>query len=111
MVADLLILTAVAVFVVDLSGFSDTLLGIVNGWLRPYGRELHSLRPFTCSLCATWWLGLLYLIIAREFSLVGVGLVALCAFSTTAVANALMLAKDTALALVDFLQRLVDKIR
>lgn len=110
MVKDLLILTAVTVFVVDLSGFSDTLLGWANRIVRPYGRHFSQLKPFTCSLCATWWLGLLYLLIARHFTLTGVGLVALCAFSTTAVANVLMLMKDAALALVDLLQRLVNRI-
>lgn len=110
MVKDLLILTAVTVFVVDLSGFSDTLLGWANRIVRPYGRRFTQLRPFTCSLCATWWLGLLYLLITRQLSIQGVGLVALCSLSTTVAANALMLVKDFALAVLDLLQRMVNRI-
>lgn len=48
----LLYVAMIVVFVVDLSGFSQTVLDIAS---RIKGRRVTSLRPFTCSLCMTWW--------------------------------------------------------
>lgn len=110
MVTDLLIITAVVVFIVDLSGFSDSLLTTANRIVRPYGRKFSSLKPFTCSLCSAWWLGLLYLLVTHRFTIAGIGVVAACSLLTGVMANALMLAKDSLLALIDILQRLIDRI-
>ena len=56
---ELFLLALVVIYVVDLSGFSDTLLRWVNRWLRRYHYgPLAELRPFTCSLCMVWWCGL-----------------------------------------------------
>lgn len=48
----LLLLSWVVVFVVDLSGITDT----VAGWL---GRKALR-KPWSCSLCLTWWCGLIW---------------------------------------------------
>lgn len=53
---ELLLIAAVVVFIVDLSGWTDTWLG----WLSKFTGRLHyppvrSLRPFSCSLCMVWW--------------------------------------------------------
>lgn len=109
MVIDLLILAAVVVFVVDLSGFSDTLLGLANRLARPRGWEFQSLKPFTCSLCATWWLGLLYLAATHHLTLQGVGMVALVSLLTTPMANAEALVKESLLAVLELIYKLIGK--
>lgn len=48
----LLFVALLVVFVVDLSGFRDTLLDVAS---KVAGRRIRQLPPFTCSLCATWW--------------------------------------------------------
>lgn len=59
MVLDLILLAVVVSFVVDISGA-----------LRNFK------KPLSCSLCMTWWLGLIYLLVSGNFTLVGVALVA-----------------------------------
>lgn len=61
------ILAAVVVFIVDLSGFTDS-------WRDALARALHirnlrPLKPFDCSLCMTWWTCLIYPLCTGDFSL------------------------------------------
>lgn len=61
------ILSAVVVFIVDLSGFTDS-------WRDALARALHirnlrPLKPFDCSLCMTWWTCLIYPLCTGDFSL------------------------------------------
>ena len=74
---DLLLLAVVLVFIVDLSGWTDTLLDLASRFTARFGYgPVRSLRPFTCSLCAVWWGTLLYTWLTGNLSL---PLVAYCA--------------------------------
>lgn len=67
---NLLLLAFVITWVVDCSGFTDTLLDLASAFTRKFGYPpVKSLRPFTCSLCATWWSTIIYALIAEQFSL------------------------------------------
>lgn len=61
------ILAAVVVFIVDLSGFTDSWRDALARALKV--RNLRPLKPFDCSLCMTWWTCLLYPICTGDFSL------------------------------------------
>ena len=74
---DLLYLTLVVVFIVDLSGWTDTWLGYFSRWL---GYTVKEFKPFTCSLCSSWWAGIIYLIVTGQFSLGLLAYVALLAY-------------------------------
>ena len=79
--ADLALLWAVIVFVVDLSGFTDTWLGWLSRFTARYGYPpVRSLRPFSCSLCTTWWCGIAYALAVGEFSLPVLAYIAALAF-------------------------------
>ena len=68
--ANLALLAAVIVWVVDCSGWTDTLLRVASRFTRRYGYgPVTSLPPFTCSLCATWWGTLIYASVSGYFSL------------------------------------------
>jgi len=57
-VIDFLCIAAVCVFVVDVSGFTQSWRGALKRWLGV--RELVPLHPFDCSLCCTVWACLIY---------------------------------------------------
>lgn len=61
------ILAAVVVFIVDLSGFTDSWRDALARALRI--RNLRPLKPFDCSLCMTWWTCLIYPLCTGDFSL------------------------------------------
>ena len=68
---ELLLVSAVVVYVVDLSGFTQSwregLASLLSGGRS--NRLRWSGRPFSCSLCMTWWCCLAWAIIRGELSL------------------------------------------
>ena len=93
---DLLIITAIIVFVVDLSGIILVLKKKL--WKTLYGiipfKEDWSLKPFDCSLCMTFWIGLIYLIITGSFTIPFIGYVCLLSFLTPVIQEILLITKD-----------------
>ena len=61
---NLLLISALVIYIVDLSGFTDS-------W---------SMKPFDCSQCMTWWTGLAYLALSGQFTLPMIAFVAALAF-------------------------------
>lgn len=83
---ELLLLAAVVVYIVDLSGWSDTVLDVATRFVRRHGRleRVTSLKPFTCSLCSVWWCCLLWALLRGQLTLPTVAASAgLSAFSVT----------------------------
>lgn len=83
---ELLLLAAVVVYIVDLSGWSDTVLDVATRFVRRHGRleRVTSLKPFTCSLCSVWWCCLLWTLLRGQLTLPTVAAsAALSAFSVT----------------------------
>ena len=66
----LLLLWAVVVYVVDLSGWTATWLKWLSRFTARYGLPaVKELRPFSCSLCLTFWLGIVYAVLRKDFTL------------------------------------------
>ena len=64
---DLLLVALVTIYIVDISGFTDS-------WRSGLARMLHihSLRPlppFDCGKCMTWWICLIYSFCTGHFNL------------------------------------------
>ena len=99
---NLFYLAVVTVFVVDVSGVSQVLLRVVSAWT---GRKWQHVRPFTCSLCMTWWLGLLCCAVWGCFDWPHVAFVAFMAFLTTSILDAMRLIKDTITRIINLFYR------
>lgn len=91
MTTTLIYLTLVVVFLIDFSGIVDTLKDALGKWLKV---RITSLKPFDCSLCMTWWCGLLAILIGREFTLGNILLVAMLALFTDKIADTIRLVRD-----------------
>lgn len=103
---DYLLITITIVFIVDLSGFADTLLDVVSNYK---GRRVDSFKPFTCSLCLTWWVLLAYSL----FTGITIGKIALSgmlAYMTIPISQILILAKEFSLAIINKLYTWIEKI-
>lgn len=70
---ELLLVAVTVIFIVDISGFSDKVLDVAS---HIKGRRIDQLRPFTCSLCMTWWVTLIWAIIQGQLS---IPIIAYCA--------------------------------
>lgn len=104
---DILTIAVICVFIIDLSGFVDTIKDAMGRWLKI---RVGSLKPFDCSLCSTFWVGLLWIICTGQFSLINILLVAMAAFCTTIIKEIIMTGKEAVMALLRLLNRLIDKV-
>ena len=54
--AELALLWAIVVYIVDLSGWTDTWLGWLSRFTARFGYPtVKELKPFSCSTCMVWW--------------------------------------------------------
>ena len=102
---NLIFIQLIVVFIIDLSGFVDTMKSKISSLLtRGRIKSLdYRIRPFDCSLCMTFWSGLIYLFIVDRFTLSLIAFVCLLSITTT-------LTKDTFYTLYDLFIRLLKKI-
>lgn len=102
---NLLMITAIIVFIIDISGFIQEMEEIIRKHFFPQLPKgtIHIPKPFSCSLCLTFWTGILYLIFTK-FSIALLAYVSLLAFLTPVIADILMGIKD-------LLVRITSKIR
>lgn len=96
-----LLVACIVVFVVDLSGFTDSWRDGLARILKV--RELRPLKPFDCSLCMTWWTCLLYPIFTGDFSLLTVASAAALAFLSRTIYAVLLFISES-------IQWLINKV-
>lgn len=70
--AQLPIVAAIVVYIVDVSGFTQSWRRLLARWLRVQEDALRPLPPFDCGICATWWTCLIYAACTGSFSLLTV---------------------------------------
>lgn len=63
------IVAAVAVYVVDLSGFTDSWRAALARWLKVGVGRLRPLPPFDCGRCMSFWAPLAWAACSGEFAL------------------------------------------
>ena len=86
------------VFIIDYSGFVDEISETITKILHsPF--KIHIPKPLSCSLCMTFWTGLIYLFFNNGFSLINVSY--LCLFSALTILE---------LAVFTLIKSLIEKI-
>ena len=101
----LLLLAAIVVYVVDLSGWTDTWLGWLSRFTTRHGYPpVKHLRPFSCSLCMTWWCGLAWAWLQDALSLQVVASVAGLSFFSLTLYELLIFTREGVLTILRKLQ-------
>lgn len=103
-IAALLCIAVLNVFIIDVSGFKDTILQVFTALLH---KPVNGFRPFTCSLCMTFWTGLAYLLITGSLSLPYLAALSFVAALTKPLASAFIFILEALQALFD---TLMDKL-
>ena len=103
MIIDLILIQLIIVFIIDLSGAVESFKLFISKILTKGKIQATNfdLKPFTCSLCMTWWIGLIYLLICHSFTIPYIALVALLSYLTPLSSSILLLIKDLAIFLVN----------
>lgn len=83
---DLLMLTTVICFVIDVSGIVDSIESMLSRWR---GKPCRLIKPFSCSLCMSFWIGLIYILF--NFSLFNLFLLTLIVTNAEQITNMLVL--------------------
>ena len=105
MILNLLLLQLIIVFIIDISGFVDTMKTKLAKLLTKgkFKSSDYRLRPFDCSLCAMFWTGLIFLLITHQFTLPYIAFVCLLSATTT-------ITKDIYFTVVDVVIKILQKI-
>lgn len=105
-IINLICLTLIICFVIDISGAVDTFKRWISKLLtnNRITSTNFEMKPFDCALCTTWWMGLIYLLVTGTFTYPMVAFVALLAFLTDVFTNILLLMKDIMITLIKICQ-------
>lgn len=107
---DLLLISLIVVFIVDISGAVDSLKRGIK-YIITKGRFTDSnyrLKPLDCSLCMTFWCGLLYIILTHQFSIVNVAVVCMFSFSAETIKDSILVAKDIFTRILQIIEKVIE---
>ena len=90
---NLFLISLIWVIILDLSGFMDEFKTLIAKFIHIPVKNIQ-IKPFECSLCMTWWSGLIYLLIIHEVSFLTISAALFFAFLTTTTKDALYLIQD-----------------
>ena len=93
---NLFLIAVICVFIVDISGAIDSLKSAIK-WLLTNGKMKNSnydLKPLSCSLCMTFWCGLIYLLVTSNFTLMYVAIVCLLSAFACLLKSGILLVED-----------------
>lgn len=90
---DVLLLSLIVCFIIDISGFMDSVKHMIWKWLFGNKREYREfpLKPFDCSLCMTFWVGLIWCFGTAHFQLYHILFVCLMSMLSEQISNMLRL--------------------
>ena len=102
---ELILIQFIVVFIVDISGFIDTVKEKLSKLLtnNRIVTTNYRIRPFDCSLCANFWTSLIYLLVTHQFTIPYIAFVCLMSGTT-------ILTKDIFFTLSDCITKILQKI-
>ena len=96
---DLLLITIVVVYIVDLSGFTQAWRSALARFLK--AKELKPLKPFDCSQCMVWWVCLIYTIATTSLTIYLLAYIAILAFLSITVGQVLIFIRELLIFLIN----------
>ena len=108
---NLILIAAIVVFIVDISGAVDSLKSGLK-WILTNGKMKDSdyqLKPLDCSLCQIFWCGIIYLLVIGEFTLPYFAFVCLLACFSGIIKNSILLVEDIITTIIQLIYKLIEK--
>ncbi len=97
-IVELILVALVTIYVVDLSGFTDTWLKFLSAYK---GRKITELKPFSCSLCMVWWVCIAFLLMSAKLTLPLVAFSALLSFLSIPMGQILVMLREVMLHIIN----------
>lgn len=96
---DILLVALITIYIVDLSGFTDSWRSALAGLLKI--KNLRSLKPFDCGQCMTWWICNIYALCTHSWNLMIIGYIAGLAFLSYPIGQILIFVREGLLSLIN----------
>ena len=100
-IINLFLITIIVCFVVDCSGFINDGVKPFAAWfinrkskVKVKPENIVISKPFSCSLCLTFWLSIIYILVTNQFTLVNLVYICILALLSSNISEALMQIKD-----------------
>lgn len=107
---ELLFICAIIVFITDLSGaIDDLVIPLIKRALNIPKNANISIKFITCSLCQTWWIGLIYLLIQHAFTIPNIAYVCLLAYLTPHLKAILLYIKEFLIWIENKFYKIIDE--
>lgn len=107
-IINIILITFIVTFIVDISGFIDSVKYFI--WKR-YIKigDYHNItfKPFTCSLCMSFWSGLIYLLLTNHFTIPFVAFVTLCSMLSSNFSDLQQYIKDLVTYIINIFYKLI----
>lgn len=103
-IVNLLYISFICVLIIDFSGIIDTIKSLIKRTLKING-EIR-LKPFDCSLCATWWCSLIYLISINEVTLNNIFLALFFSILTPVFYSIILFVRETLITVINYLNKM-----
>lgn len=108
-VLQLLLIEILICFIVDLSGFTETLKKGVKRLFKIKDITNIELKPFTCSLCMTWWSGLIWLVCTGNIHIWTIAVLGVMSFLAKNLTGLLRWLSDMLIKVENLLYKLIEK--
>ena len=112
LLVNLFIIGISVTYIIDLSGVTTTLRKIIwrlKNRYKPMPDD-YDPKPFTCSLCMTFWTSLIYLVIIGKLSLLTFLFACANSYLTTAYSQLMITGKMIVDKIFELIQRMIDRI-
>lgn len=107
---NLFIIAFVAVFVIDYSGFIDEMDKTLTKVFRSKV-PLHIPKPFSCSLCSTFWAGVIYLLCVGQMGFIPLLILGVACALTPEILSIIYFVKDFVNLLFDTVEKFIGMKR
>lgn len=102
MILNLFLIAFICGFIIEYSGFVSNAEEILTK-LTKSKFKVHIPKPFSCALCSTFWIGLIYICVTDTFTFLNLALVCIAAASASILSNSLVLIRE-------LLNKLIEKL-
>ena len=104
-----LFITIIWVLILDQLHFWDDITSVISGWLTNGKiKKPIQLKPFSCSVCMSFWTNLAYIIVTNQFSILMVLYILVLSWGTPIISSILTLVKNLFLKLVNTIANKFD---
>lgn len=107
MLMDLLMISVITCFIIDVSGIIESIENMMGKWL---GGKVVIPKPFSCSLCMCFWVCLIWLAVQSQFTLFNIMMVCMISALTEQISNGIIIIKQFIASIEDKIQLLITKI-